>query len=709
MTLADAIDAGAGFLRREQDRHGVWSDFHTLAGASTEWVTAYVGWALADLGDAQARNAAHRGWNALRHRRRLSGGWGYNRRVPVDADSTTWALALAQRLGLDDDSRVRRGLAVLGLHTRSDGGVATFRSDGPIRRFTGLTGAASFAGWCAPHVCVTAAAASLEGLPHRPRLLDFLRRAQRDDGAWYGYWWLGPEYATALAVAALSRTADRHDEDRVRRALVTMHARLDVLGAATSPLLPAGSPFATASVLWALSPQGSPGVASERIERAVGWLLAVQDEDGGWPASALMRIPPPGCEDPDAYGPWTTEGGGGGSLVVDQNRLYTTATVVMALTHHRRASRAGDMSWTLPAPTALPSSMRARGAQGKSPPMSAPPEVVGGREEVLEVLRDTERFSSRVMARADPVLLGADPPAHTSVRQAVARTLSPAHVRRLEPRIRSLADALSHELRQHHCPDLVADYARPLPLKVMAELLGLDAAQWLDLGRWADAVVADGTGHGAPNGTAVNSDDVAELESMLTATVARRRKEPADDVLSLLLHDPVNPLQEPEVASIGRLLIVAGSETTSHLIGLALLAVLREPALAAAVAAGHASSAVDTVLRQDPPVRHVPRVTTTACRVNGAWHPKGTLVLAQLAPSAPSATTSPQPSWSLPFGAGPHACPGAALAMLEATVALDALLRRWPDVKPAEPLDTISMRRTTQLYGPSRLRVFLHR
>jgi cytochrome P450 len=583
--------------------------------------------------------------------------------------------------------------------------VTTYRSDGPIRRYTGLAGAASFAGWCAPHVCVTAAAASLEGLPQRARSLDFLRRAQRGEGTWHGYWWSGPEYVTALAVAALSRTADPRDEDRVRRAVVAMHARLDVFGAATSPLLPAGSPFATASVLWALNAYESRSVASERIERAVGWLLAVQDEDGGWPASALMRIPPPGCEDPDAYGPWATEGGGGGSLVIDQNRLYTTATVVTALAHHSQATQAGRTSWTLAAPARLLPSMQAGGAQRDDRPERITHAVVSDREEVLVVLRDTEQFSSRVMAPADAVLLGADPPAHTSVRQVVARALNSLQVRRLEPWIRRLADALSRELSQHPRPDLVADYGRPLSLSVMAHLLGLDAARWRDLGRWADAMVVAGTGHGASNGTAADSSDVAELESMLAATVAKRRLEPADDVLSLLLNDPVNPLREPEVASIGRLLVVAGSETTSHLIGLALLAVLREPELAAAVAAGQAGGVIDTMLRHDPPVRHVPRVTTTGCRVDGVWHPKGTLVLAQLAPSEPA--TSPQPSWSLPFGAGPHACPGAALAVLEATVALDSMLRHWPDVKPAEPLDTIPMRRTGQLYGPSRLSVLL--
>jgi hypothetical protein len=333
--VRQAMGRGLEFLCGSQSRSGLWSDFDTLAGASTEWVTGYVGWTLAGLDVPEARAAARRSWHVLRRRWRPSGGWGYSRRVPVDADSTSWVLALAQRLEARDDKTARRGLAALDAHAGADGGVSTYRAEGPIRRFTGLFDVGSFAGWCSPHTCVTAAAALVEGWPRLTAAQEYLRRAQRADGTWVAYWWPGWQYPTALAVSALVQAADPRDAGRVRRALSTTSARLGVDGAMATPALPLGSPFATASALWILTAL-RPGQATvdRRIDGLVDWLVTAQDVDGGWRSSALMRIPPPACADPEGYEPWVAAGRGGGSLVVDQRRLFTTATVVEGLARY---------------------------------------------------------------------------------------------------------------------------------------------------------------------------------------------------------------------------------------------------------------------------------------------------------------------------------------------------------------------------------------
>jgi cytochrome P450 len=322
----------------------------------------------------------------------------------------------------------------------------------------------------------------------------------------------------------------------------------------------------------------------------------------------------------------------------------------------------------------------------------------------MEVLHDPRRFSSTVMSTADPVLLGADPPAHTKVKEAVTRALP--HARGLEPFIWEETQRLTDHLRGFTTPDLVKDFARPLTLTVMAELLGLRSHPWQDLARWTDAVVTTGTGYAAGGHSGSIRADMAELQDVLARAVLRSRSSATPDVLRTLLLDPRGPLREPEVASIGRLLLVAGSETTARLIGSSLMAVLGEPSLAAAARAGGAEKVVDAVLHRDPPVRHVVRVTTRECSVGDHRCPAGSLLLVRLQEDANEGPRSHQP-WTVPFGTGPHACPGAALAVLEAAIGVRAILRRWPGVRPAESLQQTPRQRTDQLHGPLRLRVHL--
>lgn len=328
MDLGTSRERAVDFLLGSRGASGWWRDFETLAGASDEWVTGYVGAALAGEPVARAQTAAANGWRLLCTRRRWSGGWGFNRRVPVDADSTVWAVRLAAGLG-ETGRRTQRALAVIEKHIRESGGVATYRSSGPIRVFTRLAGSTSFDGWCAEHVCVTAAA-DLNDLEARPRVLRFVREAQSADGLWRAYWWSDPEYATMLAAQMLGKTGLSADREAVLRAAATAERRIDQFGAVPTPLRPSGSPFATACAATVIAIAGDAHVG-HGLERAARWLVAAQSADGGWPSSAALRIPPPGVRDPDAYEPWTVGGRGGGSIVLDQERVYTTATVLWAL------------------------------------------------------------------------------------------------------------------------------------------------------------------------------------------------------------------------------------------------------------------------------------------------------------------------------------------------------------------------------------------
>jgi hypothetical protein len=322
-----AIEKAVGYLLRARDRDGLWRDFDTLAGSSDEWVSAYVAHALAESGGDIAVRAARETWDRLRRRRWWAPGWGFNRRVPCDADSTVWVLRLADRLGAGGSWRIGRARRMLDRHVRPGGGMATYGESGPIRLYTRLDTGVSFSGWCGPHVCVTAPAAHVD-LANRSKILDFLRAAQRGDGSWSSYWWCDAEYATALAAGALAASGAHSDEPRVARAAEWAAAR------SRNPEAN-GSAFACSLRLGILRLSRLPVcVAGARI--CLDRLLARQEPDGAWPASARLRIPPPDTVDPDGYTAWVHGGRGGGSIQTDSRRCFTTATVLAALSATER-------------------------------------------------------------------------------------------------------------------------------------------------------------------------------------------------------------------------------------------------------------------------------------------------------------------------------------------------------------------------------------
>ncbi|NLS27996.1 hypothetical protein S2M10_29990 [Sphingomonas sp. S2M10] len=324
------------FLLAGQDARGAWRDFFLPAGESDGWVTAYVALALAKAGDPEGWAAALRGWSHLEAAVKPEGGWGYNAATPVDADSTLWALRLAEALGVTASDAARRGLAVLETHRRRDGGLATYASPAGPRGYVGLPASVDFSAWALPHACVSAAAAALSGMRDDP-LATWLGAMQAEDGHWPSYWWFDPGYATAEAVEALPPGAAR---DRAAR---FAEARLQVLAMMAPP--PA---FALSHVVRVLAV-----ARSSMLETAVALLAATQAENGSWPASARLRVPAPDCVTPSdaaAWTPWhglralpmTLEAVLAATFQItslDHRRAFTTATALRALTAASAASR----------------------------------------------------------------------------------------------------------------------------------------------------------------------------------------------------------------------------------------------------------------------------------------------------------------------------------------------------------------------------------
>jgi hypothetical protein len=304
--LAAAADRAVGFLTAALGQDDLWRDF-SMPGASDEWVTAFVGWALAGIADERACSAAQRGLEALLARQREDGGWGYNRHCASDSDSTAWALKFLQasrRAGPASE----KATAFLLSHRLPDGGFSTYSAGAQLRLDDRPWNGPS-QGWRSSHLCVAAnAAGALPGL-----LTPLLRTGQSPDGAWRAYWWRTDVFATALAVDAL--VADESAAEARRRAVDWARRQ--------APL--ARSAFDRAWLARILIHGDLSDLDSARL--ILTGLVQEQGADGGWAAGAELLLPHPSRLDRDER------------LIpyLDLRRLFTTASVLAAVAASSRA------------------------------------------------------------------------------------------------------------------------------------------------------------------------------------------------------------------------------------------------------------------------------------------------------------------------------------------------------------------------------------
>jgi len=295
------------------------------------------------------------------------------------------------------------------------------------------------------------------------------------------------------------------------------------------------------------------------------------------------------------------------------------------------------------------------------------------------------------LMRANLLLL--EPPEHTRLRTLVSRAFTPRRVAALRPRIEALAEELADGLAERETPDLLADFAVPLPLRVIAELLGLPAGDLPRLRAWSGVLVTllDGSLRDASLGECMRVAE--ELGLYLEERAAERRRSPRDDLLGALVaaRDERDALDDDELVSTVGLLLAAGHETTANLIGNGVVALLRHPEALEELRARPAllPSAVEELLRFDPPVQLTSRLATEDLEIAGVRIPQGVELELHLASANRDAEVFSDPDAldlgrgdprHLSFGHGHHFCLGAALARLEAEVALGALLRRFPEL-----------------------------
>jgi cytochrome P450 len=264
--------------------------------------------------------------------------------------------------------------------------------------------------------------------------------------------------------------------------------------------------------------------------------------------------------------------------------------------------------------------------------------------------------------------------------------------------------------------DVVRDLATPIPVTVIAELLGVAAERREDFKRWADDFVVALGGHPSPERSASMQRSTAEYLDYVGGVVEERRARPRDDLVSTLVHARAGEgtLGTQEVLSFAVLLLVAGIETTTNLIANAVAALLANPEELARVQRdpGLVPSLVEETLRFESPVQGLFRQTTEESVLAGRTLPKGATVYVLFASANRDEEHFPEPHRfdvarnpqdHLAFGHGIHFCLGAWLARLEARIALETLLARAPKLWSLE--DEIDWIPALFLRGPHRLRV----
>jgi cytochrome P450 len=328
----------------------------------------------------------------------------------------------------------------------------------------------------------------------------------------------------------------------------------------------------------------------------------------------------------------------------------------------------------------------------------------GPSPEAIEALRE--------VALADvPTVINSDPPDHGRYRGILNRGFTPRAIGRLEPRIREITKELVDGLLARGGPaDLVRDLTIPLPVTVIAELLGVDPDRRADFKRWSDAFVGQGAGAAPPEPTVAA---MREFNAYFAEEIERRRADPSDDLISALVHaeTPEGKLSPLELLAFSRLLLVAGNETTTNLIGNAVLALLDRPEQLERLRAEPARipDAIEETLRFDPPVQGLPRSATRDVELGGEKIPAGARVMLMIGSANRDPERWPDPdrfdiardtTGHLGFGFGIHFCLGSHLARLEGRCALEAIVTRLRDLRPAGPIERLAH---PILRGPSSL------
>jgi cytochrome P450 len=331
------------------------------------------------------------------------------------------------------------------------------------------------------------------------------------------------------------------------------------------------------------------------------------------------------------------------------------------------------------------------------------------------------RYVNR-MSRGDPQftamiqrsLLTLDGPEHARLRGLVSKAFTPRRVERLRPRLQATVDDLLDRAAETGEMDLVRDLAHPLPVIAIAELLGVPESDRDLFAAWSKDLVQLLDPLQATGGIEPLRRACHQIFDYFGPLLAARRKEPRDDLLSAMLAAEENGqrLEELDLLALSALLLVAGHETTSNLIGNAVIALLRHPGERKLLQEDPAliDTAVDEFLRFESPIQLTDRAVRSDCEIGGKRIRQHELVGLVLAAANRDPAQFPEPDRldvgrrennHLAFSQGNHFCLGSQLAKLETEIAIGSLLRRFPDFT-GDP-DPPAWRRSMIVRGPTAL------
>jgi cytochrome P450 len=316
----------------------------------------------------------------------------------------------------------------------------------------------------------------------------------------------------------------------------------------------------------------------------------------------------------------------------------------------------------------------------------------------------------------DKSMLWMDPPDHRRIRGLVSKAFTPRYIEQLRPRVEALVNEQLDRLIDMGKADLIGDFALHLPMSVICEMLGIPSEDRESFRKWTVAIAA--VFEPFPSAKVQDAADVAteEFEAYFNDLIPRRRENPGDDLMSLMIQaeDEGDRLTHEELIASGTLLLGAGFETTTNLIGNGTYALFKnadqwdllvqKPELA--------KGAVEELLRYDSPVQiATPRVANQDIEIEGATIPEGETVLSVSGAGNRDPARYEDPDRldirrtdidPLSFGGGPHFCLGAALARMEGSVTFEAMARRIPNLELAEEP---TYRPTLNIRGLERLEV----
>lgn len=318
-------------------------------------------------------------------------------------------------------------------------------------------------------------------------------------------------------------------------------------------------------------------------------------------------------------------------------------------------------------------------------------------------------FTTEALGDLNPVpdvpwILDMNPPDHTRLRKLANKGFTPRLIRALEPRVQAITQGLIEALRSQPEGDLVSTLSGPLPTTVIAEMLGVEPERRDDFKVWSDDVVrATGRPTDEADRAQIRKSE-AELRAYFEQMIERCRAEPGDDVISALVkaEEERDVLTSKEILALAVLLLLAGNETTTNLIGNAVLNLLDHPEELAKVRADRSlvSALVEEVLRYESPVQVIFRRTAQDVELEGGKIPAGQSVFLLLGSANRDERKFPEPDRfdidrnpqdHVAFGYGIHYCLGAPLARLEGRTALEALLFDCPPFSLAtEPIAHIA-------------------